>query len=189
MCVTNKNIRKRLFTFIYQCQYLTRLNSRQRKELYVIVFARQGGEYCAMCGRTRLQLVKDGLSSNLCIDHKDNNNNNNRLSNLQFLCHSCNTKKNHPTIEDPQQRVMTPEMALGRAYEKKFRKWVSGLIQSPEYHGLLQYDFIVHSGAERIGCSPETIKRYLKKMTSKAGAYEWIERDEIYLKLKDSYLQ
>jgi predicted transcriptional regulator YheO len=82
---------------------------------------------------------------------------------------------------------MTPEMALGRSYEKRFRKWISGLIQSPENNGVLQYDFVVNSGAERIGCSPETIKRYLKKLTSKAGAYEWLERDELYLKLKDMY--
>ena len=155
--------------------------------LYTVVVAKQGGEFCIMCGRTCIQLVGDGLKGSLCIDHIDNRNNNNHISNLQFLCHSCNTKKNHPSIEDPQQRVMTPEMALGRAYEKRFRKWVSGLIQSPENHGVLQYDFVVNSGAEKIGCSPETIKRYLKKLTSKAGAYEWLERDELYLKLKDRY--
>ena len=157
--------------------------------LYISVLAKQGGEYCIMCGRRRLQLVEDGLSGELCIDHKDNKNTNNSLDNLQFLCHSCNTKKDHPTTEDPQQRVMTPEMALGKSYEKRFRKWVSGLIQSPENHGLLQYDFVVHSGAERVGCSPETIKRYLKKLTSKAGAYEWIERDGLLLKLKDVYIK
>lgn len=166
---------------------MTRLNSRQRKMLYISILVRQGGEYCAICGRRRKQLLEDGLSGELCIDHKDNRNSNNRLTNLQFLCHSCNTKKNHPSIEDPQQRVMTPEMALGKSYEKRFRKWVSGLIQSPENHGVLQYEFLVNSGAERIGCSPETIKRYLKKLTSKAGSYEWVERDELYLKLKDRY--
>jgi hypothetical protein len=142
-----------------------------------------------MCGKTRIQLIKAGLSPNLVIDHKNNNNNDNRLSNLQFLCHSCNTRKNHPSIEEPQQRVMTPEMALGRAYEKRFRRWVSGLIQTPDNNGLLAYDFLVHSGAEHIGCSPETIKRYLKKMTSKAGAYEWLERDELYIKLKNRFVR
>lgn len=150
----------------------------------MLVLARQGGEYCAMCGKHRLQLLNDGGSANLCVDHKDNNNNNNTLANLQFLCHPCNTKKNHPTIEDPQQRVMTPEMALGKTYEKRFRRWVAGLVQSPENNGLVQYDFLVHSGAEKIGCSQETIKRYLKKMTSDAGAYEWLQRDELYIKLK-----
>ena len=151
----------------------------------MLVLARQGGEYCAMCGKHRLQLLNEGGSANLCIDHKDNNNNNNIPTNLQFLCHPCNTKKNHPSIEDPQQRVMTPEMALGKTYEKRFRRWVAGLVQTPENHGLVQYDFLVHSGAEKIGCSQETIKRYLKKMTSDAGAYEWLQRDELYIKLKD----
>ena len=166
---------------------MTRLNSRQPSELYNLILSKQGDEFCALCGKTRRQLITVGRSANLCIDHKDNNNNNNHLTNLQFLCHSCNTKKNHPSLEDPQQRVMTPEMALGRAYEKRFRRWVSGLIQSPENNGLLLYDFLVHSGAEQIGCSSETIKRYLKKMASDAGAYEWIERDDMYLKLKDKF--
>ena len=167
---------------------LGRINSRQRKMLYAIILAKQGGEFCAICGRTRKQLVRDGLTGELCIDHKDNRNNHNHISNLLFLCHSCNTKKNHPSIESPQQRVMTPEMALGKSYEKRFRKWVSGLIQTPENHGVLQYEFVVNSGAEQIGCSPETIKRYLKKLTSEAGAYEWLERGELYLKLKDVYI-
>ena len=168
---------------------MTRLNSRQRQGLYNLLLARVGGEICQLCGRTRVQLIKAGLSPNLVIDHKNNNNSDNRLSNLQFLCHSCNTKKNHPTLEEPQQRVMTPEMALGRSYEKRFRRWVSGLIQTPDNHGILAYDFLVHSGAEQIGCSPETIKRYLKKMTSQAGAYEWLERGELYIKLKDRFVR
>ena len=168
---------------------MTRLNSRQRQGLYNLLLVRVGGEFCQMCGKTRIQLIKAGLSPNLVIDHKNNNNNDNRLSNLQFLCHSCNTRKNHPSIEEPQQRVMTPEMALGRAYEKRFRRWVSGLIQTPDNNGLLAYDFLVHSGAEQIGCSPETIKRYLKKMTSQAGAYEWLERGELYIKLKNRFVR
>ena len=69
-----------------------------------------------------------------------------------------------------------------KEYERKKLKKERELI-----HGVLQYDFVVNSGAEKIGCSPETIKRYLKKLTSKAGAYEWLERDELYLKLKDKY--
>ena len=54
---------------------------------------------------------------------------------------------------------------------------------------MLEYNFLVNSGAEHIQCSPETIKRYLKKMTSEQGMYEWLERDTAtYLGLKEEYL-
>ena len=73
---------------------------------------------------------------------------------------------------------MTPEMVMGRSFEKRFRRWVNGLLLIPENNGVLEYNFLVNSGAEHIECSPETIKRYLKKMTSEEGMFEWLERDE-----------
>ena len=168
---------------------MTNMNSKQREMLIPHIEAKQGGKFCVLCGKTKEQLMNDGKSGQLCIDHKDNNNNHNELENLQFLCHSCNTKKNHPSLEEPQQRVMTPEMAMGRSFEKRFRRWVNGLILVPENNGLLEYNFLVNSGAEHIQCSPETIKRYLKKMTSEQGMYDWIERDTAtYLGLKEEYL-
>lgn len=157
---------------------MTNMNSKQREMLIPHIEAKQGGKFCVLCGKTKEQLMNDGKSGQLCIDHKDNNNNHNELENLQFLCHSCNTKKNHPSIEEPQQRVMTPEMVMGRSFEKRFRRWVNGLLLIPENNGVLEYNFLVNSGAEHIECSPETIKRYLKKMTSEEGMFEWLERDE-----------
>ena len=157
---------------------MTNMNSKQREMLIPHIEAKQGGKFCVECGKTKEQLMNDGKSGQLCIDHKDINNNHNELENLQFLCHSCNTKKNHPSIEEPQQRVMTPEMVMGRSFEKRFRRWVNGLLLIPENNGVLEYNFLVNSGAEHIECSPETIKRYLKKMTSEKGMFEWLERDE-----------
>ncbi len=155
---------------------MTNMNAKQREMLKPFVMAKQGGIFCVLCGKTREQLLEDGKSGQIDIDHIDNNNNNNLLENLQFLCHSCNTKKNHPSIEEPQQRVMTPEMALGRSFETRFRSWVNGLMLTPKNNGVVEYNFLVNSGAEKVQCSPETIKRYLKKMTSEEGDFEWIER-------------
>lgn len=167
---------------------MTNMNSRQRALLFPHIEAKQGGRFCVICGKTEQELLRDGQSAQLCIDHRDNNNNHNELENLQFLCHSCNTKKNHPRLEEPQQRVMTPEMAFGKSYEKRFKRWVIGQILTPENYGVLEYDFLVNSGAEHVDCSTETIKRYLKKMTSKNGMYEWIERDTgLYMHLKPEY--
>ena len=157
---------------------MTNMNSKQREMLIPHIEAKQGGKFCVLCGKTKEQLMNDGKSGQIDIDHIDNNNNHNELENLQFLCHSCNTKKKHPSIEEPQQRVMTPEMVMGRSFEKRFRRWVNGLLLIPENNGVLEYNFLVNSGAEHIECSPETIKRYLKKMTSEKGMFEWLERDE-----------
>ena len=74
---------------------LGRINSRQRKMLYAIILAKQGGEFCAICGRTRKQLVRDGLTGELCIDHKDNRNNHNHISNLQLKEKEVNLKKSN----------------------------------------------------------------------------------------------
>ena len=167
---------------------MTNMNSKQREMLIPHIEAKQGGKFCVLCGKTKEQLMNDGKSGQLCIDHKDNNNNHNELENLQFLCHSCNTKKNHPSIEEPQQRVMTPEMVMGRSVEKRFRRWVNGLLLIPENNGVLEYNFLVNSGAEKVDCSPETIKRYLLKLTSKEGMYECFERvTETFLQLKQEY--
>ncbi len=150
------------------------MNKRQRDEKYPHILAKQGEEFCIKCGRNKLLLKKDGEKPEFCIDHIDNNNNNNSLDNLQFLCHSCNTKKNHPQTTEPYERKATPELILGKAYEKKFRRWVVGKFE--EGKNALEYSFVLNSGAEFIGCSQETLKRYLAKMTSDNGMYEWEER-------------
>ena len=162
---------------------MTNLNSRQRKMVYTKLLVKQGDEFCVLCTRNPKQLAEDGLSNKLCIDHIDNNNNNNRIENLQFLCHSCNTKKNHPTVALPQSRQMTPEMAFGKSYERRFRKWVMGLMLDPDKPNLFTWKHLQNSGAEMIGCSPMTINRYLTKMTSGQGLYHCTDRDgEIYVK-------
>ena len=151
---------------------MTNLSKKQRLKLYPFVVARQGGEFCVLCGRDKFRLKEDGHKPEYCIDCIDNSGEHREINNLQLLCHSCNTKKNHPSTTEPFERTPTPEMSLGRKFEKDYRRWVIGQFLPNENIGL-QYDYLINAGAEKIGCSPETIKRYLKKMTSKEGIYEW----------------
>jgi hypothetical protein len=139
------------------------------------VLAKQGGEFCVMCGRSKRELIQDGHKPQFCIDCKDNSGDHKSLDNLQLLCRSCNTKKNHPETDVPFNRVPTPEMIVGKKYEKNFRRWVNGHYLVNANTGL-EYSYLINSGAEKVGCSPETIKRYLNKMTSSEGMYEWEER-------------
>lgn len=166
---------------------MSNMNSTQRRFWYGQILAKQGGEYCIMCCRNMEDLRNDGESSKLCIDHRDNNNNHNHLDNMQFLCKSCNTKKNHPQTTVPFNRVATPEMAAGKRYEKDFRRYVAGRFMENENIGL-EYSKLIASGAEKVQCSPETIKRYLSKMTSEEGMYEWFDKfGSIVLVLKSQY--
>jgi hypothetical protein len=166
---------------------MTNLNKRQRDTIYPHVVAKQGGEYCVGCGRDKESLMRDGHKPEFCLDCIDNSGDHKRIENLQLLCHSCNTRKNHPQIDIPYHRTPTPEMVAGKKYESDFRRWVQGQYLENANTGL-EFEYLVSSGAEKIGCSPETIKRYLKKMASNEGMYEWEDRfGSILLVLKKEY--
>lgn len=166
---------------------MTRLNKKQRERIYPHVVAKQGGEFCVSCLRNHELLMKDGHKPEFCIDDIENSGDHSRIDNLQLLCHSCNTKKNHPQTDVPFHRTATPEMSAGKRFEHDFRRWVSGQFMINENIGL-EHDFLVNSGAEKVNCSTETIKRYLHKMTSNEGMYEWEDRfGAILLVLKSKY--
>lgn len=166
---------------------MANLNKKQRDEIYPHVIAKQGGEFCVACGRDLEALKRDGHKPELCIDNFDNSGNHKNIQNLQLLCHSCNTIKNHPQTSVPFHRSATPEMILGKRYEADFRRWVQGFFMENENIGL-EYDHLVNSGAEKVNCSTETIKRYLRKMTSSEGIYEWEDRfGSVLLVLKSQY--
>lgn len=162
-------------------------NKDARDREYPLIIKKQHGEYCMMCKIEPWMLIEQGRTPILCIDHIDNNNNNNRLDNEQLLCKSCNTKKNHPALAEPFTRSATPEMILGKKYESDFRRWVAGHYMENENIGL-EYKFLINSGAEYVGCSQTSIRRYLDKMTSTEGMYEWESRTSaILLVLKPKY--
>lgn len=167
---------------------MTRQNKRQRDESYWKVVEKQKGEFCNHCEKTRAKLFEEGKVPILYVDCIPNDGDHKDINKLQLLCPSCNTKKNHPSNIEPFERSATPEMIRGTRYEKDFRRWVAGYYQTAKQIGLT-YTFLVNSGAEKVNCSTETIKRYLNKMASDEGMYEWDDRfgSEPLLILKEMY--
>ena len=156
------------------------MNKKERETLYPQIAQLQGAAFCNVCGATRQSLEACRRDSKLVIDRKDNtkgywlqNDKTGEVKpywdNLQLACKGCNNTHNadQPKVED---RKMTPEMAVNRAKEPFFRKWVHGIVDS---EGCIEYQDCVDSGAEFVGVSTEATKNYLKKMLSKrAGDYE-----------------
>lgn len=166
---------------------MANMNKDTRDRIYPLVVEKQKGEYCVICNSDPWILIQIGRSPTLCIDHINNNNNDNRLSNYQLLCKSCNTKKNHPSIAEPFERKPTPEMIKGRKDESDFRRWVAGHYMENENIGL-SLDYLLNTGAEIVGNSQESCKRYLAKMTSTAGMYEWFDKmGSVVMVLKKEY--
>lgn len=162
-------------------------NKETRDREYPLIIQKQHGEYCVLCKIEPWILKEQGKNPILFIDHINNNNSDNRMSNYQLLCRSCNTKKNYPTLAEPFTRSATPEMITGKKYEADFRRWVAGQFMENENIGL-EYSYLINSGAEFVNCSPVTIKRYLSKMTSQNGIYEWFDKTgSVLLVLKSEY--
>lgn len=143
------------------------MNGKTRKKLYAII-AERDGEYCLGC---------QALPSErqLIVDHIDNNQLNNNLENLQLLCRTCNFNKNPRGAERPLDLCVRSEpsryaaISTNRVKEPLFRGYVYEKLDSD---GSLDYKELIYSGAEEVGISPATAKRYLDKMCSKEGKLE-----------------
>jgi hypothetical protein len=161
------------------------------------------GEQCAECGQ--LPTTQNALD----IDHADGDPQNNHPDNLRLLCRACNTtlgnkarpssakrererKEGKPATriikEDAGYRQGSPEMKANLLYEVSFRRWIMSKVCS---QGGYSKQEAINEGAELIGCSPLTTRRYLEKLTSNAGTLR--EEQDIlghpYLVLKPEYEQ
>jgi len=140
---------------------VSKMNGPTRKKLYQEMVEDEG-EYCKTCGIL-------GEEIQLVIDHKDNNNSNNSRENRQFLCRPCNYKKNPRPVDEcvSDCEESTPsEIQVNTSKEPKFRQFVYHEIN--ERVTVPEHD-LINSGAEHVGISPVTGKRYLNKMCSSIG--------------------
>jgi len=137
------------------------MNGPTRIKLYKII-AKRDGEYCKCC----YALAEE---KQLILDHKDNDNKNNDLLNLQFLCRSCNYLKNPRPVDECVSECESgaqTEIQVNQRKEPAFRKFVYHELN--EYGEVTEHD-LISAGAEDIGISPVTAKRYLDKMCSSRG--------------------
>jgi len=146
---------------------VSNMNGLTRKKLYPLIAVRDG-EYCRCCGAlpSERQLV---------IDHRDNNDPSNDLSNLQILCRACNYLKNPRRPLDNVSECLNDdetELQKSQRTEPFFRKFVmhelNELNEVPELE-------LINSGSEDVGISPVTAKRYLNKMCSDRGILQRIK--------------
>ena len=165
---------------------MSRMNSRDRKRSYAILKERDG-ERCRICRRR-------GNYQTLVIDHIDNDNDNNELWNLQLLCRLDNYFKNPRSLgnqstlcvsvdEADGPKVTTAEYEKNLRSEPMFRHWIYDFLKK---HNEIEHTEAIDSGAEIVQCSQETIKRYLRKMCSKAGILMLVRknRDQIIVRLR-----
>jgi hypothetical protein len=100
------------------------------------------------------------------------------LDNLQLLCRPCNYKKN-PRISERDSSDFSSEnkqtgfsaISINQEKEQKFRDFVYEAIIFGERRNHSKKK-IVDSGAEVVGISPITAKRYFEKLSSFAGLLE-----------------
>jgi len=140
---------------------VSNMNGVTRKKLYRIISMRDG-EYCSVCKIT-------SIDAQLVIDHIDNNNSNNDLDNLQLLCRRHNYLKNPRPLDDcvsDSNQEDESEINVNRSKEPLFRSFIYGELNEK---GKVPLKDIINSGAEHVGISPVTAKRYLDKMLSERG--------------------
>lgn len=158
---------------------MTRLNSRQRKKWYNFLVVRDG-EKCNHCGVTPKLHGKK-----LIVDRINNNDPRYIPENIQFLCYSCNYKKNPRKKErkpldqcvcesvkmEEEKAELEPlnEIQINRLKEPPFRKYAEKRVATERE---VSYDDLKHAGAEVVKASPATTEKYLRKMCSSAGPFE-----------------
>ena len=169
------------------------------------------GEHCIICR------VRPGVKTRLEIDHIDGDITNSDPENLCLLCkkHNCELRGKKPaehkriihdySLQNESEREIasaipatqfvkeildyqsgSTEMQANSLFETKFREWIIGKVVA---EGEFLKDDAAYSGAEVVGCSTLTTKRYLQKLTSCSGVFYEAKNafGQVVLRLKKKY--
>ncbi len=179
-----------------------RFQAKTRLWAYRFLVIRDG-EFCQRCHR------KVAATFPLEIDHADGNPKNDSPDNLRLLCKRCNIILEHEyrsksAMREREREIIegkistrilkaeavykegSSEMKANLLCEVSYRKW---LLKEIDTQGGLDKKEAINSGAELVGCSPLTTKRYLEKLTSTGGCLKE-ELDMLghpYLVFKESF--
>jgi len=163
---------------------LTRLNSRQRKQIYKLLVERDG-EKCNKCGKTPNEVKK------LVIDRIENQGDYGELGKLQLLCYRCNYLKN-PRFKDREpldenvsvcenESVLPENMDLDHMTSIDINKQKQPktlpylelrLDDSPDG---VEYGDVIQSLSLVLNISPVTADRYVKPYCCSVGPFEIIQ--------------
>jgi hypothetical protein len=168
-----------------------RLGENTRLWVYMFLVLRDG-EQCSYC-RVSPATQNEGEELKLEINHIDQDSWNWHPDNLNLACKSCNLAQRnrascapnrdsaHKEKEHVEGRPATrivrtvidyshPEapatMQANYLFEVDFRSWVLKLIRE---QGFFPREDAIYAGAEKVGCSPQVTRSYLKKLTSSEG--------------------
>jgi len=174
------------------------VNKRQRDEEYPKIYKKQHGEYCIGCGAvpypSMAKFPQESPNKKLKpfyiisketkeylplqIDHIDNDPTNTTIENEQFMCAKCNNHKKPRGKSMNTNRPKTPEMERGDMQEDSWRSWLNGQVTGEK--DFIRDDDAIDGGAEYLTnfsdgktISPDTTRKYLKKVTSSTGMYYW----------------
>ena len=175
------------------------MNKRQHDEEYPKIYNKQHGEYCKGCGAVpHPSLAKFPQKSpnkklkpfyikakeephqylQLQIDHIDGDPLNITTENEQFMCSKCNNLKKPRGKTMNSNRPKTPEMERGDKQEDSWRSWLNRSVTGER--DFITDDDAIDGGAEYLTnfsngdtISPDTTRKYLKKVTSVSGMYYW----------------
>lgn len=141
--------------------------------------AKKDGEYCALCGITAVEAkltVYDKFGCRTSTEEKI------------LLCIDClQHKKLYDLCVSERGRIkddvgIVTELQVNRQKEMKFRLYVYERLSESKNTECEERD-LLNSGAEEIGISPTTARRYLDKMCSSAGTLTRKSNgDDIYVK-------
>jgi len=160
---------------------MAHMNKATRRRLFPVL-AKRDDERCNVC-------KEEGTERSLIIDHIDNDDSNNVLTNLQLLCRRHNYLKNprrkkgdhsHKSVSvcvRKHDQTISAELEKNRSTEPTFRHWLYWAVKTG---GAISFGEAVDAGAEVAMCSQESIKRYIRKVCSTAGMYGLVNGEIVF---------
>ena len=152
-----------------------------KDSMYATVAVRDG-EYCKLCGltSTETKLVVTTKTSSTATD----------VAEKFLICIPCLTRKRlYELCASEREKLKAnesyvTELQVSRRKQIPFRLYVFARLQESEEKCLPERD-LINSGAEVVGISTTTARRYLDKMCSSAGVLERkYDGDEAYISFK-----
>lgn len=150
-----------MYEFILYLSVLANMNKRQRDHYYEILKERDG-EYCFLCHRLKEEIGILEVHETRYTKPLDS-------GYMRLLCHGCNHKPELSKQNIISQREHTPEHKKNLEAEPYYENWLYGELMLNNWN--IPLDDAVDNGAYNVGVSPETIKRYLRKLTAKDAPY------------------
>lgn len=140
--------------------------SPQAYKITKALLTKQQQGLCALCHEVGVEE----------IDHVNGDPSDNHPDNLRGVHKSCNIRQRNLAVgisteserERAREKEDSAEIEINRDAEPRYRKWLFERSAKPEP---LYTGEAIYGGAEIVGISPITARRYLGKVTSPQGIY------------------